>query len=342
MILVTGGAGYIGSHTVLMLLEAGYEVVVLDNLCNSAEEALRRIEKLTGKNISFVRGDIRDNALLEQLFARYPIQSVIHFAGLKAVGDSVRNPLQYFNNNVCGTTALLEAMCKHAVKTLIFSSSATVYGKPIHPAYIETMPTGEPNNPYGRSKLIIEQILQDLQHADPEWSIALLRYFNPAGAHESGEIGEDPQGTPNNLIPYISQVAVGRLEKLPIFGNDYQTPDGTCIRDYIHVTDLAAGHVKALAYMQKRRGVEIWNLGSGKPSSVLEVLHTYERIIGKTIPYHITSRREGDLAQYWAVAEKAERELGWKAEKNLDDMIRDAWRWQSQNPHGYPPAPSKT
>lgn len=335
MILVTGGAGYIGSHTVLALLEASYDVIVLDNLCNSTEEAIRRVEKLTQKSIAFAQGDIRDRALLDRILSVYPLQSVLHFAGLKAVGESVHNPLEYFNNNVCGTITLLEAMRDHQLKSIIFSSSATVYGNPAQPAYVETMPCGEPGSPYGRSKLMIEQILTDMQRADPQWSVALLRYFNPAGAHDSGEIGEDPQNIPNNLVPYISQVATGRREELAIFGGDYDTPDGTCRRDYIHVTDLAAGHVKALQHMQGKSGVEVWNLGRGEPSSVLEVLRAYEHAAGKPIPYRIAPRRAGDLAQYWAVAEKAERELGWKAEKTLDDMMRDAWRWQTRNPHGY-------
>lgn len=335
MILVTGGAGYIGSHTVLVLLEAGYEVVVLDNLCNSSVEAIRRVEKLTGKSIAFAEGDIRDRALLDRLFASYPIESVIHFAGLKAVGESMHKPLEYFDNNVGGSITLLEAMRDAKVKSMIFSSSATVYGDPGTPAFVETMPTGEPSNPYGRTKLMIEQILKDTFRADEEWSVALLRYFNPVGAHESGDIGEDPQGIPNNLVPFISQVAVGRLEKLSVFGDDYDTPDGTCQRDYIHVMDLAAGHVKALAYMQGKRGVEVWNLGCGRGSSVLEVLHAYEKAAGKSIPYQIAPRRAGDLAAFWAVPDKAAKELGWKTQKTLDDMVRDTWHWQSKNPQGY-------
>lgn len=335
MILVTGGAGYIGSHTVLVLLEAGYEVVVLDNLCNSSVEAIRRVEKLTGKSIAFAEGDIRDRALLDRLFASYPIESVIHFAGLKAVGESMHKPLEYFDNNVGGSITLLEAMRDAKVKSMIFSSSATVYGDPGTPAFVETMPTGEPSNPYGRTKLMIEQILKDTFRADEEWSVALLRYFNPVGAHESGDIGEDPQGIPNNLVPFISQVAVGRLEKLSVFGDDYDTPDGTCQRDYIHVMDLAAGHVKALAYMQGKRGVEVWNLGCGRGSSVLEVLHAYEKTAGKSIPYQIAPRRAGDLAAFWAVPDKAAKELGWKTQKTLDDMVRDTWHWQSKNPQGY-------
>ncbi|MDO4776475.1 MAG: UDP-glucose 4-epimerase GalE [Cardiobacteriaceae bacterium] len=335
MILVTGGAGYIGSHTVLVLLEAGYEVVVLDNLCNSSAQALTRVASLAGKPVPFVEGDMRDRAVLDQLFASYPIESVIHFAGLKAVGESVAKPLEYFDNNVGGTITLLEAMRDHGVKNMIFSSSATVYGDPGTPAFVETLPTGEPSNPYGRSKLMIEQILKDLHRADPAWSVALLRYFNPVGAHESGDIGEDPQGIPNNLVPYISQVAVGRLEKLSVYGNDYDTPDGTCLRDYIHVMDLAEGHVKALAYMHGKTGVEIWNLGCGKPASVLEVVQAYEKACGKPIPYQFAPRRAGDLAQFWAVADKAARELGWHTEKTLDDMVRDTWRWQMKNPQGY-------
>lgn len=335
MILVTGGAGYIGSHTVLVLLEAGYDVVVLDNLCNSSVEAIRRVEKLTGKSVAFAEGDIRDRALLDRLFSSYPIDSVIHFAGLKAVGESMHKPLEYFDNNVTGSITLLEAMRDAHVKSMIFSSSATVYGDPGTPAFVESMPTGEPSNPYGRTKLMIEQILKDTHRADGEWSVALLRYFNPVGAHESGDIGEDPQGIPNNLVPYISQVAVGRLEKLSVFGDDYDTPDGTCLRDYIHVMDLAVGHVKALAYMQGKHGVEVWNLGCGRPASVLEVLHAYEKAAGKTILYQIAPRRAGDLAQFWAVADKAAQELGWRTHKTLDDMVRDTWHWQSKNPQGY-------
>lgn len=335
MILVGGGAGYIGSHTVLVLLEAGYEVVVLDNLCNSSAQALKRVERLTGKRIAFAEGDIRDRSLLDRLFSVYPIESVIHFAGLKAVGESVHKPLEYYSNNVSGAITLLEAMRDAGVKSMIFSSSATVYGNPGTPAFVESMPTGNPSNPYGRGKLMIEQILRDIHHSDPEWSIALLRYFNPVGAHESGEIGEDPRGIPNNLVPYISQVAVGRLDKLSIYGNDYDTPDGTCLRDYIHVMDLALGHVKVLGYMHGKRGVEIWNLGCGKPASVLEVVKAYEKAAGRPIPYRVAPRRTGDLAQFWAVADKAGRELGWHAEKTLDDMVRDTWRWQVKNPQGY-------
>lgn len=338
MILVTGGAGYIGSHTTLTLLENGHDVIVLDNLSNSSAESLRRIENLTQKSIAFTQGDIRDRPLLDRLFTSYPITAVIHFAGLKAVGESTEKPLEYFNNNISGTITLLEAMRDHRVKTLIFSSSATVYGDPGTPAYTENLPQGQPSSPYGRSKLIIEHILQDTHHADPEWSIALLRYFNPVGAHESGDIGEDPQGIPNNLVPYIAQVAVGRLQQLTVFGNDYNTPDGTCQRDYIHVMDLARGHVQALDHIQNKPGIHIWNLGSGRAASVLDVIRAFENATGKTIPYQIAPRRAGDLAQYWAVADKAERELDWRSTKTLEDMMRDTWRWQSQNPHGYHPA----
>lgn len=338
MILVTGGTGYIGTHTVLRLLENGEHVLILDNLSNSSTAPLPRIEALTGKTATFIQGDIRDRALLDKLFRNHPITAVIHFAGLKAVGESSEKPLKYFANNIGGTLTLLEAMRDHRIKTLIFSSSATVYGDPGTPAYTENMPHGTPSSPYGRSKLIIENILQDTQRADPEWNIALLRYFNPVGAHESGELGEDPQGIPNNLVPYIAQVAVGRLQQLTVFGNDYNTPDGTCQRDYIHVMDLADGHVKTLQYIRGKNGIHIWNLGSGQPASVLDIIRTFETASGKTIPYRIAPRRPGDLARYWAVADKAARELHWQSTRSLEDMMRDTWRWQSRNPQGYPPA----
>lgn len=338
MILVTGGTGYIGTHTVLRLLESGEHVLILDNLSNSSTAPLPRIEALTGKTATFIQGDIRDRALLDKLFRNHPITAVIHFAGLKAVGESSEKPLEYFANNIGGTLTLLEAMRDHRIKTLIFSSSATVYGDPGTPAYTENMPHGTPSSPYGRSKLIIENILQDTQRADPEWNIALLRYFNPVGAHESGELGEDPQGIPNNLVPYIAQVAVGRLQQLTVFGNDYNTPDGTCQRDYIHVMDLADGHVKALQHIRGKNGIHIWNLGSGQPASVLDIIRAFETASGKTIPYRIAPRRPGDLARYWAVADKAARELHWQSTRNLEDMMRDTWRWQSRNPQGYPPA----
>ncbi len=332
-ILVTGGAGYIGSHTVLELLEEGYGVTVVDNLSNSSEESLRRVEKLTGKRARFVLGDIRDAKLLDEVFASEKYYAVIHFAGLKAVGESVREPLQYYDNNVSGTLVLLGSMKKAGVKTMIFSSSATVYGIP------EKLPLTEDCrlsaiNPYGATKLVIEGILQDLQRAEPDWNMMLLRYFNPVGAHESGEIGEDPKGIPNNLMPYIAQVATGRLEKLRVFGNDYPTPDGTGVRDYIHVVDLAKGHVAALkGYVEP--GVHITNLGTGKGYSVLEMVHAFEKACGKPIPYEITARRAGDTAACYASAEKAKRELGWQAELGIDEMCSSTWNWQKKNPEGY-------
>lgn len=335
MILVTGGAGYIGSHTVFVLLEAGFEVVVIDNLVNSSAESLKRVEKLTGKKVIFIEGDIRDRAILDNIFADYKIDSVIHFAGLKAVGESVKVPLTYYQNNVTGSIVLLQAMAAAGVKTLVFSSSATVYGDTGVAELREDMPTGVATNPYGRSKLMIEQIMQDTAFADSAWSFALLRYFNPVGAHPSGEIGEDPQGIPNNLVPYISQVAVGRLEKLSVYGDDYDTPDGTGIRDYIHVMDLAEGHVKALAGIKEKSGVQIWNLGTGKGHSVLEVLRAYEKACGKTLPYQIAPRRAGDLAIVCANPDKAAKELGWKSSRSLDEMVADTWHWQAKNPQGY-------
>lgn len=336
MILVTGGAGYIGSHTVLVLLQAGHDVVVLDNLVNSSAESLRRVGTLAGKTATFIEGDIRDRAALDALFARYPITSVIHFAGLKAVGESVEKPLPYYENNVSGSITLFEAMAAAGVKRIVFSSSATVYGEAGgEREYRETLPVGVPSSPYGQSKVMIEQILRDTARADGDWSVALLRYFNPVGAHASGDIGEDPQGIPNNLVPYISQVAVGRLERLSIYGNDYDTPDGTCLRDYIHVMDLAEGHVKALQGIDSKTGVFTWNLGSGKPSSVLDVLHAYEKACGKAIPYQFAPRRAGDLPAFWANPDKAAKELGWRTSRSLDDMVADTWRWQQKNPMGY-------
>lgn len=335
VILVTGGAGYIGSHTVLVLLEAGYDVVVLDNLSNASSESLRRVERLAGKEVAFVEGDIRDRALLDQLLAEWPVGVVIHFAGLKAVGESVQQPLAYYENNVAGTVTLCQAMHAAGVRRLVFSSSATVYGDghpmPLH----EGLPTGQPSNPYGRSKLMVEEMLRDLALSDPCWSIGLLRYFNPVGAHESGQIGEDPQGIPNNLLPFVAQVAVGRRQRLAIYGNDYPTQDGTGVRDYIHVMDLAEGHLCALGGLDEGSGVKIWNLGTGKGYSVLDVVKAFEHVSGKTIPYRVEPRRQGDVAACWADATLAERELGWKARRRLDDMLRDTWRWQQQNPQGY-------
>ncbi|MBJ7221632.1 MULTISPECIES: UDP-glucose 4-epimerase GalE [unclassified Brenneria] len=335
-VLVTGGCGYIGSHTCVQLLAAGHHPIILDNLCNSKASVVKTITQLTGKTPVFYQGDIRDGALLNDIFSRHAIGSVIHFAGLKAVGESVRQPLDYYGNNVYGTLTLVEAMKKAGVKNLIFSSSATVYGDQPQIPYQESFPTGHPASPYGRSKLMVEQILQDLQHAQPEWSIALLRYFNPVGAHPSGEMGEDPQGTPNNLMPYIAQVAVGRRESLAIFGNDYPTADGTGVRDYIHVVDLADGHVAAMNRLQDRAGVHIYNLGAGVGYSVLQVVDAFSEACGKPVAYHFAPRRQGDLAAYWADAEKAAADLNWRVTRSLEEMAQDTWRWQSAHPEGYP------
>lgn len=334
-ILVTGGSGYIGSHTTLALLEAGYEVVVLDNLCNSSAESLRRVERICGKAPIFVQGDIRDRALLDEIFANYRIEAVLHFAGLKAVGESVREPLSYYENNVAGSVSLCQSMAAAGVFRLVFSSSATVYGEPAQMPISEDCPTGIPTNPYGRSKLMIEDVLRDLAVADSRWSIALLRYFNPVGAHESGLIGEDPNGIPNNLLPYVAQVAIGKLKELSVFGNDYPTADGTGVRDYIHVVDLADGHLKALQRISSQPGLNVWNLGTGKGYSVLEMVQAFEQVSGRPVPYRIVARRSGDIAECWANPHKAERELGWKAERGLQMMMEDAWRWQSLNPQGY-------
>ncbi|USE37437.1 UDP-glucose 4-epimerase GalE [Endozoicomonas sp. SCSIO W0465] len=333
-ILVTGGAGYIGSHTCVELLNDGYEIIVLDNLSNSSEESLRRVQEITGKSLEFVKGDIRDHQLLNSLFSNHEISSVIHFAGLKAVGESVSMPLAYYDNNVHGTLVLLEAMKQANAKTLVFSSSATVYGDPASLPISEDFPTSA-TNPYGRSKLMIEEILQDLHVSDNSWRIALLRYFNPVGAHPSGRIGEDPNDIPNNLMPYISQVAIGKLEKLSVFGDDYPTHDGTGVRDYIHVVDLAIGHVRAIEKLQKSAGIHAWNLGVGKGYSVLEMVAAFEQASEQPVPYQIAPRRSGDIAACYANPEKALSELGWKAEKGLDDMVSDSWRWQSANPNGY-------
>src|SRR5690554_497173 len=334
-ILVTGGAGYIGSHTTLCLLEAGYEVVVLDNLCNSSAESLRRVEQICGRAPLFVQGDIRNRALLDRLFAEQNISAVLHFAGLKAVGESVEQPLRYYENNVAGSVALCQAMAAAGVFTLVFSSSATVYGEPDTMPIREDFPTGEPTNPYGRSKLMVEQVLADLSRSDNRWRCALLRYFNPVGAHESGLIGEDPKGIPNNLLPYISQVAIGKREALAVFGDDYPTVDGTGVRDYIHVVDLARGHLLALQSLTERSGVNIWNLGTGNGYSVLQMVQAFEQASGRPVPYRIEPRRAGDIAECWADPSKARDELGWQAERGLDVMMQDTWRWQSQNPEGY-------
>ncbi|WP_289027903.1 UDP-glucose 4-epimerase GalE [uncultured Paraglaciecola sp.] len=334
-ILVTGGAGYIGSHTVLQLLEAGNQVIVLDNLCNSSEESLKRVEELTGKNTIFVQGDIRDHTILELLFSKHKINAVIHFAGLKAVGESVEKPLNYYNNNVYGTLTLCEAMKKFGVKNLVFSSSATVYGDPVELPLREDMPTGQPTNPYGMSKLMVELVLKDLYKSDPEWNIALLRYFNPAGAHPSGRIGEDPNGIPNNLMPYITQVATGKREQLSIYGNDYDTPDGTGVRDYIHVEDLATGHLKALEKLQGDVGIVTYNLGTGQGYSVLDMVKEFEKQSGQKIPYQFVARRSGDVASCYADPKTAFDALGWEAKRGLADMCRDSWKWQADNPEGY-------
>ena len=334
-ILVTGGAGYIGSHTTLALLQAGYEVVVLDNLCNSSAESLRRVASISGKTPTFVEGDIRNRALLDDLFASHPIRAVLHFACLKAVGESVAKPLAYYENNVAGSVTLCQAMALAGVYKLVFSSSATVYGEPTQMPIREDFPTGIPTNPYGRSKLMVEELLKDLANSEPRWSIALLRYFNPVGAHESGLIGEDPNGIPNNLLPYISQVAIGKLKQLSVFGNDYPTVDGTGVRDYIHVQDLADGHLKALQAIAPSKGVHIWNLGTGQGYSVLQMVKAFEQASGQTVPYQLVPRRPGDIAECWADPAKAAEELGWKAERGIHDMMSDTWRWQSANPQGY-------
>lgn len=336
-ILVTGGAGYIGSHTVLALLEAGHEVVVFDNLVNSSTEALKRVAQLTGRTPIFIQGDVRNEPALNQVFAEHSIEAVIHFAGLKAVGESVAKPLEYYDVNVQGSLTLVRAMQQAGVKKIVFSSSATVYGEEAPVPYKETMPRGTTTNPYGTSKAMVEQILTDWQQAHPDWTVVILRYFNPIGAHRSGLIGEDPQDIPNNLMPYVAQVAVGRREKLSVFGNDYNTPDGTGVRDYIHVVDLAQGHLAALAVDNKRehQGCEIFNLGTGQGTSVLELVQAFERASGVEIPYEIVPRRPGDLATCYADASRAADVLGWRAELNLTAMVEDTWRWQSKNPLGY-------
>lgn len=334
-ILVTGGAGYIGSHTCVELLNAGYDIIILDNLCNSNRESLKRVEELTGKTVKFYKADIRDAEMMDKVFAENDISSVIHFAGLKAVGESCRMPLEYYDNNINGTLVLCAAMRKAGCKKIVFSSSATVYGEHNVSPLTEDMPTGGTTNPYGTTKYFIERILEDLYKADREWSICLLRYFNPVGAHKSGRIGEDPNGIPNNLVPYISQVAIGKLEYLNIFGNDYNTPDGTGVRDYIHVVDLALGHVKAIEKVNGENSFSVYNLGTGIGYSVLDMLHSFEKVCGKKLPYKIAPRRPGDIATCYSDPSKAKRELGWVAERNLDEMCEDTWRWQQQNPNGY-------
>ena len=334
-LLVTGGAGYIGSHTVVELLNAGYDVVVMDNLSNSSQKAIERIEEITGKKVKFYRADLLDMMALDQIFAQEDIDGVIHFAGLKAVGESVQKPWHYYHNNITGTLCLIRTMMERGVKKIIFSSSATVYGDPEEIPITENCPKGQVTNPYGWTKWMIEQILTDMHTSDPEWNIVLLRYFNPIGAHESGRIGEDPKGIPNNLLPYVAQVAVGRLEKLGIFGDDYQTPDGTGVRDYIHVVDLAKGHVKALKKFEEDPEVRIYNLGTGHGYSVLEVVNAFGKACGKDIPYEIKPRRAGDIAACYANPKKAEEELGWRADKGIEEMCADTWNWQKHNPNGY-------
>ena len=334
-ILVTGGAGYIGSHTCVELLNSGYEVVVMDNLYNASEKALERVEQITGKKLTFYNVDMLDKDAMNAIFEKESIDSVIHFAGYKAVGESVQKPLEYYHNNITGTLNLCDVMRHHGVKKLIFSSSATVYGDPAFVPITEECPKGKITNPYGQTKGMLEQILTDLHVSDPEWNVVLLRYFNPIGAHKSGLIGEDPKGIPNNLLPYIAQVAVGKLQKLGVFGDDYDTPDGTGVRDYIHVVDLARGHVKAVQKLEAAPEVRIYNLGTGHGYSVLQVLHAFEKACGKTLPYEIKPRRAGDIATRYCAPEKAKRELGWVAEYGIDEMCADSWRWQSMNPNGY-------
>ena len=334
-VLITGGAGYIGSHTALELLNTGYEVVVYDNLSNSSVESLKRVEELTGKSVKFYEGDVLDAAKLTEMFKAEAIDAVIHCAALKAVGESVRKPLEYYRNNINGTLTLMDVMRTVGVKNIVFSSSATVYGSPEIIPITEECPKGQCTNPYGWTKSMMEQIMTDLQKADPEWNVILLRYFNPGGAHKSGRIGEDPKGIPNNLMPYITQVAVGKLEKLGVFGDDYDTPDGTGVRDYIHVVDLAIGHVKAIDYILTNPGLDIINLGTGIGYSVLDMVKAFSKACKRELPYEIKPRREGDIAMCYADPAKALRVLGWKAERGLDEMCEDSWRWQSQNPDGY-------
>ncbi|WP_141504036.1 UDP-glucose 4-epimerase GalE [Paenibacillus luteus] len=333
-ILITGGAGYIGSHTCIELLEAGYEVVIVDNLCNSSHISLNRVAEITNKTFTFYKMDLMDRAGLESIFARHPIEAVIHFAGLKAVGESVQLPLSYYHTNMTSTLILCEVMKKFEVHKLVFSSSATVYGLPEAVPIAENAALGA-TNPYGRTKLMLEQILQDLAASDERWGVSILRYFNPIGAHKSGRIGENPNGIPNNLLPYISQVAVGKLTQVNVFGDDYPTPDGTGIRDYIHVVDLAKGHLKALEKIKAGSGVDIYNLGTGRGYSVLEMIAAFEIASGQSIPYAVAERRPGDIAVCFADTEKANRELNWSATRGIEEMCRDSWRWQCSNPSGY-------
>ena len=334
-ILVTGGAGYIGSHTCVELLNAGYDVVIIDNLYNSNQKAVDRIEEITGKKVKFYPDDMMDRAAVKRVFDENKIDAVIHFAGLKAVGESVHKPIEYYRTNIGSTLNLTDEMRAHGCKNIIFSSSATVYGDPAEIPITENCPKGTCTNPYGWTKWMQEQILTDIHTADPEWNVILLRYFNPIGAHKSGLIGEDPKGIPNNLLPYVAQVAIGKLPEINVFGNDYDTPDGTGVRDYIHVVDLARGHVKAIERFAKKDGVFICNLGTGHGYSVLDVIHAFEKACGKALPYVIRERRPGDIATCYSSPAKAEKELGWTAEFDLEDMCRDSWNWQQKNPNGY-------
>ncbi len=334
-ILVTGGAGFIGSHTVVELQQAGYDVVVLDNLCNASEKSLERVKAITGKEVPFYKADILDREALEEIFSKEEIHAVIHFAGLKAVGESVQKPWEYYENNIAGTLTLVDVMRKHGVKNIIFSSSATVYGDPAFIPITEECPKGQCTNPYGWTKSMLEQILSDIQKADQEWNVILLRYFNPIGAHPSGTMGENPNGIPNNLMPYITQVAVGRQKELGVFGDDYDTHDGTGVRDYIHVVDLAIGHVKALNKIKENAGLKIYNLGTGTGYSVLDIVKNFEEANGVKIPYSIKPRRAGDIATCYADAAKAKEELGWEAQYGIKEMCADSWRWQKNNPNGY-------
>ena len=334
-ILVTGGAGYIGSHTCVELLNAGYDVVVMDNLYNASEKAIERVEQITGKKVTFYKTDMLDREGVKKIFDNEKIDAVIHFAGLKAVGESVHKPIEYYHNNMTGTLILCDEMRNHGVKNIIFSSSATVYGDPAEIPITENCPKGQCTNPYGWTKSMLEQVLMDIQKADPEWNVILLRYFNPIGAHKSGTMGENPNGIPNNLMPYITQVAVGKLKELGVFGDDYDTPDGTGVRDYIHVVDLALGHVKALKKIDEKCGLAIYNLGTGHGYSVLDIVKNFEAATGVKIPYSIKPRRAGDIATCYCDPSKAERELGWKAQYGIKEMCEDSWRWQKNNPNGY-------
>lgn len=334
-ILVTGGAGYIGSHTCVELLESGYDVVVVDNLCNSSKESLNRVEQITGKKVRFYETDIADKVTMSKVFEENDIFAVIHFAGLKAVGESVQKPLEYYKNNISGTLEMCEVMREHNVKNIIFSSSATVYGDPEIIPITEQCPKGQCTNPYGWTKSMLEQILTDIQKADKEWNVILLRYFNPIGAHKSGLMGEDPNGIPNNLMPYVMKVAIGQLPHVNVFGNDYSTPDGTGVRDYIHVVDLAVGHVKAIKKIEDNPGVKIYNLGTGIGYSVLDVINNVSKAVGRDIPYVIAERRAGDIAECYSDATLAKEELGWVAENGIKEMCEDSWNWQKKNPNGY-------